>query len=387
MACDISYDVAPALKGENIKVIFVNTAKASRPIEDALLHADEKYRFTTNKAFLKRRLGTGWVRNKKRIHSILKKTITIRQEGVETLADYAERMEIAWCLDRYPRTLSSGQMERVSFLYEALNHERHAMLYNDCYYADTDTEYEDKSNIIDMVKLITSMDYYGFKGFDLIWITDMRPKKFFEQMGEVAFDAEWFTYYRAICDWGDTVGRLHLQDMQEMRRQLENGEDVGSGTVKSEPEKPKPQLELDPNGAYLRVIKVERDASGAWAVYAAQEKGRVYDVLRDYQSQRTGMRYHRKYGGTIMLASMYKHMEIDTSFILDYYRDHPEYHDDLRVKEILGGTRDFDRGPVAFCSGTYLPYVGEYDWKKNPGDPNLCDLRVGDKLMLMTYKK
>lgn len=387
MAIDIGYDVTPALNTKNIKVIFVNSAETSRAIEDAVLRADEKYRFTTNKVFLKRKPGGGWRRNKKRIHSILKKTVTIKNEGIEALKDYAEQMEISWYLDRYPIALSSGQMERVSFLYEALNRERHAMLYNDCYYVDTDTELKDKSNIIDMAKLITALDPYEFDGFDLIWITNMRPKTFFEQMGEMAYDGWWFTYYKAVCNWGDTVGKLYLQDLKEMRRQLKSGQDAENCPTQPMPQAPKPQMELDPEGSYLRVIKVEHHGSGAWSVYAAQEKGRTFSALSHYQSQRTGMHYHREYGGTVMLASIYKIMDDDISFILDYYREHTEYHSDPRVQEILHGTRDFDRGPVSFCSGTYMPYVGEYDWKKNPGDPSLCDLQVGDKLMLMTYKK
>ncbi len=207
----MNYDVSSLFEVSSCRIVLVKDTQTALDLAKAVTQCNPDYHDRINDVFTSR-VGVFNRKNKKTIWDILKKTKTVKEEGVEFLQQQIERMDIQFYKDRYPGALSRLQKERASVLYDTLCG-RTQFLLSDCISnPDSEGYVFIKSNnhyftIADFLNTYHSPDR---RKFDLIWITGMPQTVLLDYL----MDNDFFTpVYSIFSLQGETVVKCDKQEL------------------------------------------------------------------------------------------------------------------------------------------------------------------------------
>lgn len=195
------YDVSELAERPGCKIIAVDDMNTADAVERSILESYPKHNAEINGVFSSwKKFGPFRRKNKTRLWDILRKSADVKKNGPEVLIKHMQDVEL-FCYDRrMPWVLTAAQKKRASIMYDAMNGVR-SFFINDCFMIDEGGKRMSASEKEFFLSMISWLKAYGERlgeRFDLIWMTDLPPRKIVQALGDEKFASAFYSVHKVI---------------------------------------------------------------------------------------------------------------------------------------------------------------------------------------------
>lgn len=193
--------VSELLRNADCKIVIVDNLEMAVELENAISAAAPEYSNRINKVFYsQKKIGPIPYKNKTPIWDIFKKTEDAKKNDDAFLQKHMRHTGLYACYMRVPAALGVMQKKLVSTVYDAMSGVS-SFLINDFSIITEDgkrMQVTDKNPLCDVISWLIHYGNNRGKRINLIWISDLPPRKIIGTLGPDEFESDRFSIYKVI---------------------------------------------------------------------------------------------------------------------------------------------------------------------------------------------